>query len=243
VTEAPVSASKNTTIPPRPHNQIPPEYLDAITTGDCRELVARLPDQSCALAFADPPYWVGYDYGNRTDKDMAHIDPAWLVAELRRIAPIVCVTPGIANVYRYPPADWLLAWSKPASTGRNWSGGYNVWEPVLVYGKPTRRLWQDLITAPGGREQAGAFNRCPKPLRLLTALIQAMTSPGDTVFDPVAGSGTTAVACKQLRRHYVAFEIDPDTAEKARQRVENTQQPLFVVPLEQLSLEAEGIPG
>ena len=43
--------------------------------------------------------------------------------------------------------------------------------------------------------------------------------------------------CKQLNRNYIAFEIDPDTAEIARERVLNTQMPLFIPETEQLVLE------
>ena len=39
-----------------------------------------------------------------------------------------------------------------------------------------------------------------------------------------------------LGRNYLAFEIDPDTAELARERVRITQPPLFVPEPEQITL-------
>ena len=39
-----------------------------------------------------------------------------------------------------------------------------------------------------------------------------------------------------LGRHYVAFEIDPNVAERARERVANTQMPLFVPEPEQMEM-------
>jgi len=39
-----------------------------------------------------------------------------------------------------------------------------------------------------------------------------------------------------LGRRYLAFEIDPDSAELARERVRNTQPPLFVPQPEQATL-------
>ena len=62
-------------------------------------------------------------------------------------------------------------------------------------------------------------------------------TPGDIVLDPFCGSGTTCLAARALGRHYLAFEIDPDTCELARERVRNTQPPLFVPEVEQLGLE------
>lgn len=56
-------------------------------------------------------------------------------------------------------------------------------------------------------------------------------------FDPFVGGGTVPAVCKMLGRNYLAFEIDPDTAERARQRVAQTQPPLFVLQPEQVEME------
>jgi len=54
------------------------------------------------------------------------------------------------------------------------------------------------------------------------------------VLDPMVGGGTVPAVCKMLNRRYLAFEIDPDTAELARQRVAQTQPPLpLVIPEQQ----------
>jgi hypothetical protein len=58
---------------------------------------------------------------------------------------------------------------------------------------------------------------------------KAFSQPNAIVFDPFTGGGTVPAVCKMLQRRYLAFEIDPDTAELARERVRNTQPPL---PLE-----------
>jgi hypothetical protein len=42
-----------------------------------------------------------------------------------------------------------------------------------------------------------------------------------------------------LGRNYLAFEIDPETAERARARVLATQPPLFVLQPHQLTLNTE----
>ena len=59
--------------------------------------------------------------------------------------------------------------------------------------------------------------------------IECFSHIGDIVFDPLVGGGTTAAMSKVVGRNYIAFEIDPDTADLARERVRNTQPPL---PLE-----------
>lgn len=46
-----------------------------------------------------------------------------------------------------------------------------------------------------------------KPVGVLKRLIEIFTDEGDTVIDPVAGSGTTLRACAELNRNAYGFEI------------------------------------
>jgi len=48
-----------------------------------------------------------------------------------------------------------------------------------------------------------------KPVELVTRMIVNSSQAGDIVYDPFCGSGTTLVACEQLRRRGYAVEIDP----------------------------------
>lgn len=61
---------------------------------------------------------------------------------------------------------------------------------------------------------------CQLPPHLVERALLMCTDAGDIVFDPFMGTGTTAVACRQLARHYIGAEIDPAYAaiatEKAR---------------------------
>jgi len=41
-------------------------------------------------------------------------------------------------------------------------------------------------------------------------LIRRYTKEGDTVFEPFMGSGTTAIECEKLNRHYVGFDINQE---------------------------------
>lgn len=50
---------------------------------------------------------------------------------------------------------------------------------------------------------------CQLPIPLLERLILMTTDPGDIVFDPFVGTGTTAIAAKRLGRKYLGIDIDP----------------------------------
>lgn len=58
------------------------------------------------------------------------------------------------------------------------------------------------------------------PVSLPAWFIRLFTNPGDIVLDPFCGSGTTAVASRQLARHYIGIDINPEFCELARQRLE-----------------------
>jgi len=51
---------------------------------------------------------------------------------------------------------------------------------------------------------------CQFPEDMVERIILSTTDNGDVVFDPYMGCGTTAVAAKNLDRHFVGFEIDKD---------------------------------
>ena len=58
-----------------------------------------------------------------------------------------------------------------------------------------------------------------KPLELFEYLIRTYTNEGDTVLDPTAGSGTTAVACRKSNRHYICIEKEPEYCAIAEKRL------------------------
>ena len=46
----------------------------------------------------------------------------------------------------------------------------------------------------------------PKPKKALERIINCHTKEGDLIFDPFAGSGSTLMAAKDLKRNYIGFE-------------------------------------
>ena len=64
-----------------------------------------------------------------------------------------------------------------------------------------------------------------KPVRLMQALIALTTRPGQVVLDPFAGSGSTAVAARNLGRHFIAYEVDEEYAAICRKRLQSELLP------------------
>ena len=199
-----------------------PYYEDdavQIFHGDCREILPTLPPAD--LVLTDPPYGVGYKYGNSYQDDAEGYEPFVLGAfqQMRENAPMILITTGMRNLWLYPPADWVLCWAKPGSTRRNGLGGFNEWEPVLVYGK--RRIYNDfklLPTAPNLSKDTGD-HPAPKPIALYRWLVAVGSDNGATILDPFMGSGTTLRAAKDLGRKAIGIEIEERYCEIAAQRM------------------------
>jgi DNA modification methylase len=64
----------------------------------------------------------------------------------------------------------------------------------------------------------------PFPEELPRRLIQLYTFKGDVVLDPFAGSGTTCVAARDLGRHYIGYEIDPEYYRLAQARLQGPSE-------------------
>lgn len=60
-----------------------------------------------------------------------------------------------------------------------------------------------------------------KPVSVLKRLIEIFTDEGDTVIDPVAGSGTTLRAAMELNRNAYGFEISKEFYTKAKEQMLN----------------------
>ncbi|MEE8389480.1 MAG: site-specific DNA-methyltransferase, partial [Anaerolineae bacterium] len=91
------------------------------------------------------------------------------------------------------------------------------------YAEPSTVL--HLATECTNRNHSAAF-----PVPLPTWFIKLFTQPRDTVLDPFIGSGTTAVAAKQLGRYYIGVDIDEEYCQLARKRVMGIQPRLLEEP-------------
>lgn len=58
-----------------------------------------------------------------------------------------------------------------------------------------------------------------KPIDLMKYLVKMVTKEGQTVLDPFLGSGTTMIACKELRRNCIGIEMNPDYVRISKARM------------------------
>lgn len=68
-----------------------------------------------------------------------------------------------------------------------------------------------------------SYHPTQKPVKLLEYLIKTYSNEGDLIIDNCSGSGTTAVACHNLKRRFICIEKDYDYWKASVERLENVQ--------------------
>jgi site-specific DNA-methyltransferase (adenine-specific) len=139
-----------------------------------------------------------------------------------------------------------IIWNKASSAGAStawgsWLSAANpvlrdVHEYILVFSKATfsrdghdqvstisradfLELTKSVWTFPSvSARQIG--HPAPFPEELPRRLIQLYSFQGDVILDPFCGSGSTCLAARRTGRRYVGYEINPEYADLAEQRLE-----------------------
>lgn len=97
----------------------------------------------------------------------------------------------------------LAPYRDETGSAKDWkeekNGKYRITHPS--------NLWTD-ITVPFWSMPENTDHPTQKPEKLVAKIILASSKPGDIVFDPFLGSGTTSVVAKKLGRRYVGIETD-----------------------------------
>lgn len=195
--------------------------------------LASLADDSVDVTITDPPYsehthggfHVGRNDGGPSRADGPGFEhlvefPAEQIARVtKRWAIVFCDTRHVEMICAaLESRDWRIAriavWIKPNGapqfSGDRPAQGY---EPVICAHRNGRMRWN----GGGSRgvwthdvEMTGRSHPTQKPLTLMRELVSLFSDSGELVLDPFAGSGSTGVACNQLGRHFLGWELSPE---------------------------------
>lgn len=136
------------------------------------------------------------------------------------------------NNYSYD----LIIWFKPNPVPIN-KGHYLIDKEYAVYIYEKGRYFNSNLGYENyftifqqciGGDNKKEFNHPTiKPLQLISRFVKISSDIGHIVLDPFLGSGTTAIACKMLNRHYIGIEINQEYVEMAKNRLNNAPEVLF----------------
>lgn len=217
--------------------------------GDCREVMASMADESVAAVLTDPPYTDRTHKGARTNSTkapaggralsgegvgFASITDEGLRAALTECGRItrgwVVATLAYQHAFAFdaePPSGlrclrlgvWVKTNPMPQISADRPGQG---WESIAYMHRDDRKsAWNG-----GGRSgnyvtkvQQGEGHPTAKPLSMLCDWVRNFTEPGDTVFDPFAGSGTTLRAALDEGRQAIGVELEERYCEVIAKRL------------------------
>ena len=183
--------------------------------GDCLEVMKTLPDNSVDAVVTDPPY-----------PDYYKTEYQYVDGMIDFLNQFACRQLVFWTAKMPFPLDYtaIHIWDKKTGCGseyerifeRNGHKNFKMFRHYLINSTVAASFTRDTFTG----------HKSQKPIALMRNLIEKFTKPGDTVFDPFMGSGTTGVACVQTGRHFIGIEKDPIYFKIATRRIEDTD-PLF----------------
>lgn len=87
----------------------------------------------------------------------------------------------------------------------------------------TRTNPKSIITFSQTMTKRNGVHPTQKCLEVVEYLVKTYTNENDTILDNTMGSGTTGVACKNLKRNFIGIELDDKYFEIAEKRINETQ--------------------
>ena len=224
------------------------EWRNKVVQGDCLELIKQLSDNSIDLVITSPPYYNPshkYQRGKGYHYSFNYQEPLYLVIEAMKllysklkedgiICLNLCFSYGETGVLRpfeivrklcfelgYFLND-LIIWHKnnPVPLKNRLTNAYELIfvlskNPIIKYN--TRKYEHNVWKFPVERGFEG-FS-ASFPLELPIRCIKTFSNTSSLILDCFAGSGTTAVACKQLGRDFIGFEVNPSYVNMCNKRL------------------------
>lgn len=222
---------------------------NTIVNEDILKVLPNIPDGTFGCVISDQPYQFeahgrGFSGKRTIYKEMAqwtNMDNDWynedILSEYVRICkfPNIFLFGGKRDVYKMLDFAvkrgyeyWIIPVCKKAPapfTNNTWlSSEYavHIVDRRLDYTKDYGLKIPYFIV--GGQKETGHPNE--KDLPMMKRIVANITQEGDFVFDGFMGSGTTALACQQLKRDFFGCELNPDYWGKSLKRLEDDKKQL-----------------
>lgn len=218
------------------------DLIGKITCADCLDILKQLPDKCVDLVLTDPPYGIkmAQDTGiyNKTSlkkgftnkhsikkKDWDDKRPEKIYFdEILRVGKNVIIFGGNYFADMLPATRGWIVWDKK----ENEKIAPYFSDCELAYTSFDKNIKKYLYGWYGvegiNKRTESKSHPTQKPVELFMKILQDYSNENDLVLDCFSGSGTTAVACHNLKRRFICIEKDPEYAEKSRERLKRAQR-------------------
>lgn len=199
--------------------------------------IKKLKDESVDLVLTDPPYGLSKK-GISNDKDLRLyfeiLPECYRVLKKDAFFITFFSTKFIPEVFKNNPFKyhWQIVLYCPNGGVRS-SIGYTKFMSVFIFKKGNPKIKKQnkdiFVDSPGRKVEPleGFINHpTPKPTKFIKEILEMFSKEKDLVLDPFIGSGSTALACKDLKRNFIGFEINKKYVELARKRLKRREKNL-----------------
>jgi len=262
-----------------------PPRLNTLRNCDCVAGMKKLDDGVVDLAFADPPYNIGYEYDKYDDRRASdeYLDWSrrWTAEVARVLKPDGTLWLAIGDDYAAELKVMLQ--QEHGLHCRSWVIWYytfgvncthkfsrshthllymvkdpdrftfNADDPDIRIPSARQLVYSDRRANPKGRlpddtwilrpqdipdsfqanedtwyfprvcgtfKERTGFHGCQMPEQLLGRIIRSCSNEGELVLDPLAGTGSTLVVAKKLKRKHLGFELSEEYVAQAKKRLQ-----------------------
>ena len=202
------------------------QYINQIINADCLDILKELPDNYFDLCLCDPPYGIikslnlkGMEKTSKASEwdfkpNKVYFD------EIFRISKNQIIWGYQYFISNFPEDKGVIFWDK--KNGNNFMS-----DGELAFNSCTNAV-RIFRYAKIGKDNYELIRYHPtqKPVALFSWCLEKFSKENDLILDCFSGSGTTAVACHNLKRRFICIEKDYDYYKASVERLKDAQSQL-----------------
>jgi len=208
----------------------PTDFINKFICGDALGLIKIIPEGAIDCIITDPPYGLNKN-GIKNDRDLSlfynMLPDCYRVLKDNSFFITFFSTKYLPALFKNNPFTyfWQFVLYCPEGSVRSPIGRTKYMSCfVFKKGQPKLVKWKTDIfkDTPGKRvepDEGFIDHPTPKPKHFVREILEMTTKENDIILDPFVGSGSTAVACKQINRRFIGFEINREYCLLANKRL------------------------
>ena len=226
-------------------------FENKIINMDCLDFLKKCPDNYFSLVLTDPPYGGGAQdawEGKKRSRFGGLFDKYHIEIKCERTGGTCSkkYQDGKQNIKHWDYAPSQEVFDEIFRVSKNqiiWGGNYfnlpptrcfNVWKKLTISEKFSMAMCEYAWTSFNDNakvwefapQDPNRFHPTQKPVDLIAKQIALYSNENDLVLDCFSGSGTTAIACHNLKRRCICIEKDFDYWKASVERLKEHQRQL-----------------
>ena len=191
--------------------------------GDCLQALKSYGDNYFDVAIVDPPYGIGF-----SSKKQSNFGKGGINHEYKGWDEEIPKAEYWEQLFRVSKnqivwgANYMTEFLKPSRCWISWykMQEFSTNEFELAWTSFDGTCKQFNLSRVQAYAGSNKIHPTEKPIKLYKWLLENYTSEGDLILDTHLGSGSIAIACHQMKRKLIGYEIDADYYQKACKRFE-----------------------